>query len=82
MDDTYERWRAEMLTQHADEGTWKSLGNWLCATKGNSTYSQVVFHLCRENQYKGSNCEDLERCSGCNTPTPEGIRMIALMQEL
>jgi hypothetical protein len=84
--ETYEEWKARILKDYGrDPTSWRPLGtDWLCARKDNSTYTQVVYHLCEGNRLNSAAPPDLalDKCTACEEPTPEGIRMIALLEEL
>ena len=82
----YEEWKTRLIRIHNNDfSSWRPVGNdWLCATKDNAAYHQVVFHLCIENHKslgRNINCA-LESCNMCHASVPEGIRMIALLEEL
>ena len=78
--------------------SWRPVEDWLYNAKDNGvfTYRNVVYHVCEENHkrmfafelgidvsnYADSIADIEEGCQVCNTPVPDGIKMIALLEKL
>ncbi len=45
--ESHEEWKAQLIKKHHEDSTsWRPVGgDWLCATKKNRAYNQVVYHL-------------------------------------
>ena len=81
----YADWVQEITEMHNKGNSWRALGEWLLARKSNTLYSQVVFHMCNENFMEDIDVDPpmtLEKCETCGKKTPDGIKMIALLEEL
>lgn len=83
----YENWRDELCGE-IDQGRyqWKRIGLWVYPAHGNTTWSEKVAHYCFEYWLgvKDSRHDRLnfDKCSACNEPVPEGLKMVVLLEKL
>lgn len=87
----YDEWLSDVYTA-IDRGptTWKRIGIWAFPTNSNHTYSECVVHYCRElwrltstrGGTRGVNSFSFHECDYCGKKTPDGIKMIALLEKL
>lgn len=79
---TYKGWKKRILDYvETDDSLWKAIGLWLYPKYGvkRTQYN----HLCEENFKRGtSNMESKDRCLGCGEEMLDGIKMIALLEQL
>ena len=86
--ETYEEWVSD-INKRIDEPScmWKRIGIWGYPTKANDTFHDTMIHYCRE-YYSACMENELRRphnwdkCKSCGEETPDGIKMIALLEKL
>ena len=87
--ETYKTWLKD-IQDRIDEPScqWNRVGIWAFPTKTNYHFHDSMIHYCKEyhiicesglNQNKK---RDFDKCKACGKATPDGIKMIALLEKL
>ena len=86
--ETYEDWVKD-IQKRIDEPNclWNRVGIYGFAAKGNDMFNEVIIHYCYSYWLE---CQkeipkkdrEFDRCTACGEATPDGIKMIALLEKL
>ncbi len=87
-EETYEEWVVD-IKKRIDEPSchWNRIGIWGFPTKTNYKFHDTMIHYCREYHRACNNNETVrphnwDKCKSCGKETPDGIKMIALLEKL
>lgn len=88
--ETYKVWLHSIQTR-IDEPScqWNRVGIWGFPTKSNYHFHDTMIHYCKEYWKACQNHDgiskqprDFNKCAACGEMTPDGIKMIALLEKL
>ena len=86
--ETYKTWLKD-IQYRIDEPAcqWNRVGIWAFPTKTNHHFHDTMIHYCKKywmvcNDLRANRPRDFEKCVSCGEMTPDGIKMIALLEKL
>ena len=85
---SYDVWVRDIKKEiDLEKSQWNRVGIWGFPSKDNSCFTDMVIHYCEDYHVWWSNdnpfpTRSLDKCHVCGEETPDGIKMIALLEKL